>query len=705
MRARPIAFVLFLLWMLLGVEGCFLHGGAADDIGADDPGAKAWKAELACNADSDCQAGEACTDGICQPKRCGDASAYRSAPPLGQSSTFLFARDLIAAATTSVEGYSPRDGTFARVGSGVVPMGGTLQDVAGGNLFGTKPEAFAMASAGSSTVKIRQGEKSTDLAVGFAPIALAAGDTDGDGVDELLAAAADGTFAICTAGDGKCARHSLGASGVIDVAMGDIDADGSAEPLFLLGDRILVFNLDAEATKQEKIISQAAGRTLTRIATGDLDGDGVDEIVGTEKGGYFGSDKVHVYAFKNAKLTLRASKDVDGTIRDVSVVQAGEQKGRVAVLRTENIVEMDALSTGDQDTLATDFQSKVGSSADVLKIASADVDGDSPSGRLKGEAKLVAGPTAPIAVLGIPPYSQRYSAGPARASLGSNESKDESVSTTVSLSLQVTVSADFDLFGLLKAGVNARLGGTQSQGNGFSKSKSVGQAFFIAGDPTQNGYDAGGVVLGCGCFLQFDYEIDDPKNSLGGNVNGKTMSVLVPVGGQTTLWSTRRYNALASALGTLPKIKMPYKLGDIASYPTEALTLGGKPVPGDDMLFPNPPSFRVSDLATVMFSLSEASSKSNSNATTISYGGGVKAGAGVSVAVDVTKAITQSYEVRVSRSTTFSGFVEPLKNNLQTPEDEFANNAYSFTPYVYREHYKLGDEEAGLFVLLYSVGK
>jgi hypothetical protein len=113
----------------------------------------------------------------------------------------------------------------------------------------------------------------------------------------------------------------------------------------------------------------------------------------------------------------------------------------------------------------------------------------------------------------------------------------------------------------------------------------------------------------------------------------------------------------------------------------------------------------VSDVGAVGFTLGEETTDWNTEASWVRFGAGAKAGVGVTFSAEVGHAVTESYEVRVGRRTEFAGAVEPVKNDARTPEDEFALNAYSFTPYVYRERYNLNDKDAGLFVLMYAVGR
>ena len=99
------------------------------------------------------------------------------------------------------------------------------------------------------------------------------------------------------------------------------------------------------------------------------------------------------------------------------------------------------------------------------------------------------------------------------------------------------------------------------------------------------------MLLSCGCYHQYGYVTDDPGFKIGGT--GQVMDILVPVGGQTLLLSTKRYNAIAEVVPHLPVIEPPVRIGDVQSYPNQPMRLDGSPVPQDDLLFPETPVFCV----------------------------------------------------------------------------------------------------------------
>jgi hypothetical protein len=210
--------------------------------------------------------------------------------------------------------------------------------------------------------------------------------------------------------------------------------------------------------------------------------------------------------------------------------------------------------------------------------------------------------------------------------------------------------------------------------------------------------------MGCGCYHRYQYKLDDPAHKLGPDADGKTMSLLVPVGGQTSVWSTRRYNALVDALGggTLPKIAISYQLGDVTSYPTTAQRLDGSTIDQDDMIFSDPPTFRVSDVSSSEFELSVEKEKTNEK--WVYQGAGATASLtvfGVSVNGSFDKLVGQGYGVAVSQRSAYGGTAPPLRNDPTTPEDELKLYGYSFTPLLFRQPFDMGDGNAqGAYLVL-----
>lgn len=669
-----------------------------------------------CRTDGDCAQGEQCAAGVCQMQRCA-SQAYASTAPLGRRRTFATDREILVvsddATRRALDGYEPTDGSFAHPDALSMDFGGArILDAAGGNLTGSRPEAVAVALEGSARLTIAAGATRSELDVGFVPVAIAAGDVDGDGTDEVVALAKDGSLSVCSAVSKTCTKTKIDGVTGKDLVVADVDGDGNAEPVALVDvpgakSALVVVNLDAAKTNQAPQIRTSATATFTRIAAGVLAGSSAT-VVALEDGGYadFSSDTLHFFANRDAKLasvsTATIAKDaVDVLVQDTD----GDDKQEILVLEKSGLEVYRATDGG----VATLTKSALGASKTPSRLLAADLDGDSPVGVLTKDAPdLVPGPVVPVAVLVYPPYSRTWSDGTSGVGLGASETKSEDQSKTISLSASASIGFDFGITDIAKASISAGVDKGWSTSTSAGRSISVGDSFWVQANTSLEGPDNGVAVLACACYHQYTYKVEDPAGKLGDSkVDGRLMNVFVPVGGQTTLWSLKRYNAMAKKVGNLPNIQAPYLVGDVASYPTEMSRLDGSPVPPDDMLYTSPRAYRTSDVARVSWSLdmSESSSKTESRSIGVSFGGSVKLGP-ASVSGSVGASQSTSYSISMGKSASFSGAVPPVRNDARTPEDEHELHGYGFSPIVYRDRYKTAEGiEGGYYVVTYTVSR
>lgn len=696
---------LSLFGLALGAFAC--DGG--DELRSAGPGGSAWRDEgtVSCASDAECGSGETCAAGVCQMKRCGEPD-YRSVPPLGYVGYFKRDREIMIAETLAtanggVRGYDVQGSALRVTSAPWAERGGRVIDLAGGNYDGKRPESVATIEEGSTVATVKAKSGNTIIPLGFAPVAITSGDVDADGIDEIIALAATGTVAACSATTKKCTTMNAPVPVLAsDVAAGDIDGDGYAEVVVLAGTSLTVVNFDAAVTGNRPTTRLAAPSALIRISIGDLDGDGKEDLVGLEDS--WGSDEVHVLDVQGEAAQVRATIAVSAGARDVTVGGTGADKTMIAVLGSDNLVETIAFSG---TTLTSAGKTALGGAVNAARIALADIDGDSPTRTVRGAPKLVPGRVVPMAVLTVPPYSRTYSDGVSRASIGGSESNERTDTQSVSLRAGVGISVGADLGPIVKASVGLQLSRSLSVSDSRYKATSIGGTFTVFARPGEDGFAAGAVMLGCACYHRYEYAIDDPRGVLGKDVNGKTLDVFVPVGGQTSVWSTRRYNALAEALGTLPKIQIPHRTGQVESYPGTPKTLDGEPIAADDMVFMQPRSFRTSDVASVSFDLvvTESNTRSVHVDKGVSISGEIGA-FGVSASGELGVTVGKGYSIGVSQSASFSGNVPAVRNDPSTPEDEFGLHGYSFTPILYRHRY-LDDQRqpSAFYVLTYAVGK
>ena len=229
--------------------------------------------------------------------------------------------------------------------------------------------------------------------------------------------------------------------------------------------------------------------------------------------------------------------------------------------------------------------------------------------------------------------------------------------------------------------------------HGLTTRMTVGQRYTLEADPKKYGDDYGGVILSCGCFHVYEYESDDPSDKIGGS--GQPITVYVPVGGQTALWSTKRYNAMARAVGGLPIIEIPTRVGDIASYPSQHQRLDGTSIPDDDKVFPEPPQYQVSDVGDVSWFLSVSETEFNTTAETTTIGMKATLGAfGASGSVEA----NVGFGTRTP-STRQGGAVSQVPPLPTTPKPR-TREAYPTVLYVVqRDTRGRRREDAGVYVL------
>lgn len=696
--------------------------GLQSESSLNGPGSHAFDpANVTCEQKSDCMDGEVCEGGVCQMQRCG-STTYTSTPPLGLRRYISLRRELVVVSDDkhTLDGYVPTDGSFAHPDTMSYPApGGRVIDAAGGNLTGQRPEALAVITEGSSRVQVVGPGTHVEIELGFTPVAVAAGDVEGDGVDEIVVVGSSGDLAVCRADTQKCMRRLVeGAGAPKDVTVADLNGDGGLSAVILTetpDGHASVVTLDLQSkdaagsptplTASSTLLPpRITGHSMTRIAAGSVDGGGSSIVVLEDSGfGDYRNDAIHLLTAKDGRLTEAGALDVAPGTLDVHVGDTdGDGKPELVVLERSGV---EVFSFSSPSGLTPLLRTPLSATSMPSHVTMADLDGDSPAGTLVGKPEVAPGPVVPIAVLVYPPYSTSYSDGAASVGVGNREGTDTTKSAGVSLSAGMGIGFQIGITKAFGISAGAHISQTISRYKAVTQSIAVGERFSVTADPKKEGVEATSVVLACACYHAYTYRVEDPKGRLGGGGDGKLMTLFVPVGGGTSIWSQKRYNALAEQLKNLPVIDAPYVVGDPETYPSSPVKLDGTAIAKEDLLFKTPRTYHVSDVASTSWSLDvgETTSTADSLSVSVSAKGGVHAGP-ISLDGDLGRGTEASFTVSVGRTASFFGSIPPIRDDAHTPEDEHVLHGYDFTPIVYRDRYKTADgKQGGFFVVTYSV--
>ena len=205
--------------LLGGLAGCIYQSASESLEGSYDagdytgPGSDVWVDEdVRCDSSSDCLTGEACIDSVCQVEKCTD-NLDDSVPPLGKGLTFYKEKEIVVADTVSyqggywLDGYAPDRSMDYEYSWNLGSQ--RIQDIAAGDFYGLRPEFNAVVISGQRDVQIL-GNSTDEIDPGFAPSAIAAGDVDGDGLDELVAVGSS-SFSVCDVDEDRCETWEFGA--------------------------------------------------------------------------------------------------------------------------------------------------------------------------------------------------------------------------------------------------------------------------------------------------------------------------------------------------------------------------------------------------------------------------------------------------------------------------------------------------------------
>src|SRR5262249_18742754 len=151
------------------------------------------------------------------------------------------------------------------------------------------------------------------------------------------------------------------------------------------------WNVDKDITAQDETVGWTlGGADLQEIAGGDLDGDGVAEIVIREESGWWDQKDDVLHIFSPQAQQIVSSQSVPGHSIDIAVGDTDDDGiAEVAVLRSDQVFELRRLGGSGSLDLLYEHSLDVGDSGS--RITMFDRDGDSPAGKLTDGPVLVPG--------------------------------------------------------------------------------------------------------------------------------------------------------------------------------------------------------------------------------------------------------------------------------------------------------------------------
>ena len=534
-------------------KGAMQSGSEAP--GQDGPGSEAWGDEdVTCEGHSDCLVGESCLNNVCQPSQC-EGGLDRSEAPIGSTFTF-FADNEIGIADRQafedsfwIDGYDPSATSAAYANSWEIGSH-RMVDITGGRYEESDEAVFAVAIEGRSALGFTSNDEMEWVNLSFMPVALDAGDTDLDGLDEVVTVSEDGDIAICHMDELSCETYGWSDETITveDIGVGDVDGDAVNEVVTLVefdgDDFIYVMNLDASEENDQPESYQAWVENPLRIDVGDLDGDRIAEVVllintdDVPLGGLWAEDDaLEIY-------TIAASETDD----DVGALNM------VTSITTEDLTDIEDIDVADTDTdqaaeiyavdkngtlaafdmqagtLYERFSKTLGTTNEPYRLALADTDGDSPLATLSDGPTLAKGAPIPGALVLMPPYDQDHSEGPAGSFYGSGETVREEYSDTISLGMSIDLGVKASFTEYFSASFSQSVSWRVRQTHAESSRRYVGGRFGMSANPEQYGPYHGAVVLHWGCFDTYTYEISDPSGIVN-TADGQNFVLTVPVGG------------------------------------------------------------------------------------------------------------------------------------------------------------------------------
>lgn len=645
----------------------------------------------ACSEALPCAEGSTCVTGQCVLSTCesfeGDLDTLIQPP-----------RRIVAAKDVEIARVSANVLTTSQATGDDAIQGWTAETsdaiaIAGGRLLG-RTASLVIARRYAADISLIPENETFSLPIW--PIALAAGQLDDDILDELFAINSDGDAVICHLDELRCdAIQSLGTP-TIAATLADTDGDGMDEIAIEFERELGVRSVELFTDNLESIpgISHAVSESSS-FGLVDFDRTG-EQLAWTTPEDIWDYAQLHIRPLLGDASPIQtlelpenavalAGGDLDGDGAGELIVELESGASATVRLSPNGSLTLGALSPASPVARA---------------IALVDVDLNSQSAELVSGPEMLQGPPIPMVLAFFPPYSAEYSDGVSSMSLGSGETESTAKSSSFSIGSTAAVGFSAGLGEWFKASVSSKLGQAFSKTITQGASRYVGRRFDGSADAEQHGQSYGIVQVATPCFARYRFAVASENNAA---AEAESAEVLIPLGAAETVLTTARYEPLARSLG-MPSLPVASKLGSLTSYPTSLVDLYGEPVAPEHLVIQGT-AIQASDAGQTgaSLSMSESTSQSESATTSISLTGSGQV-AFATLTVEGQSSATASVELNVASNAHFGATIPALVDDTTTPEDEFTENRYGFTSYVFKQPYvDTSGNEAAIYVMNHFV--
>ena len=339
------------------------------------------------------------------------------------------------------------------------------------------------------------------------------------------------------------------------------------------------------------------------IACGDINGDGIDEIIYApwgvsaccgniegdvkaeliilQDGGLFSNDRIHIYEWNEDSSAFTLIRTILTEYKGLIDIVSGN-------IDTDIYDEIIVLDNGKWARIynARGYEGsfELIANQSPKRITSGDCDGDNTQIIFVGGPYLCSSELWPSLVISLPPYQDGIVTGMCELLYGEAYQEAHNLDATFSVTAQTTIGYGHRFpGGLFEAGVSASIEAGLKKHIGESKVFTWGSWYKISSAVGKN------VVIATRTYYNgFLYKIIDPKNGLGDGLDKDTVIVGVPVASSNVLpMYLDDYLTYANTIDYLPKdLLLPAQQpGNITTYPQGYVYSNGYQIPQENLLF------------------------------------------------------------------------------------------------------------------------